>query len=108
MVQEETRKPRSKTKMVLIALVLLIGLVLAASRIKGPGPDPKSQFLAEVRQTAIGDCGNDPECLKNIHLHFDDCLRDNFKTERSGIFTTTYNVDSQGLYDCLNDFQQTP
>jgi hypothetical protein len=85
-----------------------MGLVLAVSRIMGPGPGPQNQFVTEVRQTALADCGNDPECLKNIRLHFDDCLRENFTIERSGIFTTTYNLDSQGLYDCLNDFQQTP
>jgi hypothetical protein len=57
MVQEETRKPRSKTKMVLIALTLLMGLVLAVSRIMGPGSGPQNQFVTEVRQTALADCG---------------------------------------------------
>lgn len=108
MVQEKTRKPRSKIKIFLIAMAILIGLALAATRITFTGSGPKNPFFAEVRQSAVADCGNDPECLKNIQLHFDACLRDNFTSERSGFFTTTYNVDSQGLYDCLNDFQQTP
>jgi hypothetical protein len=108
MDQKETRKPQSKTKMILMAMVILIGLALAVSHIMGPGSGARNRFVAEVRQTALADCDNDPECLKNIHLHFDDCLRDNFTSERSDIFTTTYNLDSQGLYDCLNDFQQNP
>lgn len=108
MTWEKICKPRSKTKITLIAIAILIGLTLAASRIMGPAPNPKNQFLAEIRQNAVSDCNNDPECLENIRLHFDECLHDNYTSERSGMFTTTYNLDSQGLYDCLNDFQQTP
>ena len=107
MTQEETPKPRSRTKTILIAVAAVICLALTAGRILGLPDNQQNRFLADVRQNAVSDCDNDPECLENIRLHFDDCVRDNYTSERSGIFTTTYNLDAMGLYDCLNAFQQS-
>ena len=107
MTQETTGNPRSRKKTILIAMGILICLALVASWTASPTADQKNQFLAEIRQNAVSDCNNDPECLENIRVHFDECLRGNYASERTGIFTTTFNLDNQGLYDCLNDFQQT-
>ena len=108
MTIEKTRRPRSRTKTILMGMGAVICLALAAGWIFGPQDDQKNRFLSEIRKNAISDCDNDPECLENIRLHFDECLRGNYASERSGIFTTTYNLDAQGLYDCLNGYQQTP
>jgi hypothetical protein len=108
MSQEITPKPRSRTKTILIATGVVVCLALIAGWAAGPTTDQKNRFLAQVRQNALSDCNNDPECLENIRLHFDECLHGNYVSERSGIFTTTYNLDTQGLYDCLNGYQQTP
>ncbi|RJP93417.1 MAG: hypothetical protein C4518_06480 [Desulfobacteraceae bacterium] len=107
MTEEKPRKPRSKTKTIFIAIVSVFCLALLAGWVSGPPAGQKAQFLSEIHQNAVADCNDDPECLENIRLHFDECLRGNYASERSGIFTTTYNLDAEGLYDCLNDFSQT-
>lgn len=106
MPPEDTPKPRSRKTPILIGLAAIACLLLAAAIFSNPSESQKNQFFADIRKAAVADCDNDPDCLENIRLHFDDCLDENTTAERSGIFTVHYNMDAQGLYDCLNDYQQ--
>jgi len=84
-------------KGVVIVVVASVILVLMAKQEK--------KFIADVKADSMQKCGQNRECLDIVKVHFQQCIKGNYTSHKTGKFNRKYELDSEGFNSCLDSFR---
>lgn len=95
------KKETFKGKIIRWSITLVL-CVAVFKFITGLQAEQKKEFFAQSRAQATADCGKDRDCRVKIAKYFDQCIKDNYTTYKSGRYNRKYVFDLEGFRACVS------
>jgi hypothetical protein len=102
--QTKPKKETFKGKMVRWAITLVLCLSVFKF-VSGIQAEQKKEFFAASRTQAIASCGADKKCRSSVDKYFDQCIKGNYSSYKTGRYKRKYTLDLEGLKQCLSNNQ---